>query len=327
MKTHSQPWQKKLSVCILSYNHEKFIAQAVAGALNQVVDFDYEIVIGDDHSTDRSPEILLELQRAHPDRIRLLLRPTNIGMNYNFADVLRACQGEYIAFLDGDDYWTEPHKLQKQVAFLDAHPECVICFHNVITIGDDGRELSRIMVPANQKEISTLADLLKSNFIPSCSVVFRNGLVPSIPEWFYQLSQGDYPLHVLNAEHGDIGYLNEVMAAYRVHDKGLWTSLDELTRLQAELRAFETLDRHFNSRYRRIVGPIISRYYLEMAVEHENRGALSEARSCARRSWLAPVRGLLPPSKDSSLTLLRLYLPRLHRSLTSLKKLVSRPVG
>ena len=104
----------KVSVCMITYNHERFIAQAVESALMQETDFDYEIVIGEDCSTDGTRQVLLDLHDRHPDRIRLLLREKNIGASHNFVGTLEACRGEYVAFLDGDDYWTCPNKLQKQ---------------------------------------------------------------------------------------------------------------------------------------------------------------------------------------------------------------------
>ena len=128
----------KVSVHMITYNHEKFIAQAIESALMQQVDFDYEIVIGEDCSTDRTREIVVAYQQRHPDKIRLLLHEQNVGVSLNDIRVYRACRGEYVAWLEGDDYWTSPHKLQKQADFLDSHPACSACFHPVTVFFEDG---------------------------------------------------------------------------------------------------------------------------------------------------------------------------------------------
>ena len=127
----------KVSVCVITYNQERYVIQAVEGALTQEADFDFEVVVGDDASSDGTPEILRDLQVRYPDRLRLILREKNIGPARNFLDVLGACRGEYVAILDGDDYWTSPEKLQKQADALDADPTLAICSHRVEHVFED----------------------------------------------------------------------------------------------------------------------------------------------------------------------------------------------
>src|SRR5438309_1588573 len=107
----------------------------------QVTDFDYEIVIGEDCSTDRTREIVADLARLYPEKIRPLFHETNVGANRNLALALQMCQGQYVALLEGDDYWIDARKLQRQVWFLDDHPDYVICFHNVQVIYEDGSKI------------------------------------------------------------------------------------------------------------------------------------------------------------------------------------------
>src|SRR6185503_11024678 len=139
--------QPKVSVLITTYNQEHLITQTVDSVLMQVTDFNYEIVIGEDASTDRTREVVVELARQHPEKIRVLLRDPEVANRerhlfgkMNFLQALQSCRGEYVAILDGDDYFTSPHKLQKQVDFLDARNDCVICFHNVKAVYEDGSE-------------------------------------------------------------------------------------------------------------------------------------------------------------------------------------------
>ncbi len=232
----------KVSVCMITYNHAAFITQAVESALTQQVDFDYEIVVGEDCSTDNTRSILLDLQRQHPSKIRLLLRDKNLGMMNNFVNTLKACQGHYVAILEGDDLWTSSDKLQKQVNFLDSHPDCTICFHNTIKILDNGDRIQQESQESQHKTISTLKDLLVQNFIPACSTMFRNNFMFEFPDWFFRLGMGDWPLDVLIAQYGNIGYIDEIMAAYRIHQGGLWSSSAAITRLHKILEVYSYLN-------------------------------------------------------------------------------------
>src|SRR5262249_53344431 len=126
------------------------------------------------------------------------------------------------------------------VDFLDSHPKIAICFHNATAI-EEGTGASGLYCPPDQKRISTIADLWVRNFIPTCSAVVRRALVPELPEWFRTATFGDWPLYVLYALRGDIAYLPEVMATYRVHRGGAWsgqTGTQQLTSVIAMCKVF-----------------------------------------------------------------------------------------
>jgi glycosyltransferase involved in cell wall biosynthesis len=242
----------KLSVPIITYNHERFIANALESVLMQHVDFSYEIVVGEDCSTDATREILLSYQKRFPDKIRLLLPEKNLGMMGNFIATLKACRGEYIALLEGDDYWTSSNKLQKQVAFLDAHPECSACFHNVLITHESTPEKDCFFHEAPlSHSYFHLKDIVSSHFIPTCSTVYRGGLFEKFPDWYKDMPMGDWPLHILNAEHGSYAYLDEVMATYRVHGGGIWSSSDRLGILNKTIQACHQIDRYLDGRHPR----------------------------------------------------------------------------
>ena len=120
-----------VSVCMITYNHADFIDQALESVLQQQVDFSFGIVIGDDASTDDTLEIIKRYQSKYPDKIEILQSTKNLGGRINFIRTLQACRGKYIALLEGDDYWNDPLKMQKQVDFLESHPQCALCFTNV----------------------------------------------------------------------------------------------------------------------------------------------------------------------------------------------------
>ncbi len=180
----------KVSVLMLAYNHERFIAQALDSAVNQDVDFEYEIVIGEDCSTDGTRGIVKRYGERYPEKVRLLLPERNLGPRENFRQVLELCRGEYIAILEGDDYWTSPDKLQKQVDFLAANADFSICFHPVLIHRDGMAGKENQIFPENVKSVSTIEDLLEYNFIPSCSAMFRNHLMKEFPECFSRIENG-----------------------------------------------------------------------------------------------------------------------------------------
>ena len=244
----------KLSVHIITFNDQNNIVRALESALSQDVDFDYEIVVGDDASTDGTRDILIDFKKRFPERFRLLLHEKNFGDKgkQNFVQTLEACRGEYVALLPGDDYWSSPLKLKRQVAFLDSHPAYSACFHNVLEIDDSDPPNSRVFCDDDWKAVLTLEDLMIRNYIPTCAVVFRNNLFGKIPAWFYRGFPGDWFLHILNAEHGPIGYIDELMGVYRRQPGGAWTTLGPEKQLLLLLEAYELIDKHLRGKYHEV---------------------------------------------------------------------------
>lgn len=219
----------KVSICITTYNHEKYIAEAIESVLMQKTNFEYEIIIGEDESKDRTREIVQAYKNKYPDKIILFLnnrsnvifiegRPTG---RWNFINNLKHAKGQYIALLEGDDYWTDNHKLQKQIDFLDNHPGSTLCFHDVL-VKNEGTSKQETVFPGIAP--LTFDRLLENNFIPTCSVVYRRIFdFNELPAWYrYSVPMGDWPLHVLHAHEGKIGKIDKVMAVYREHDASYW---------------------------------------------------------------------------------------------------------
>jgi len=309
----------KLSVMMITYNHERFIGQAIESVVSQRTNFPIELVIGEDVSKDGTRAIVERYARAYPEIIRPILREKNVGMNHNFFGTYFECRGEYVASLAGDDYWTDPCKLQKQVDALDANPDWAICYHKVRCFYEDGSQEPHIFPEKTPKRVSTLDDLLEDNFISDCSCVFRNGLIKSLPEWVYGAPVGDYILHIFNAQHGQIGFIDEVMAAYRKHAGGAWSLVDPLQKrvLWAEMQ--RNLVAHVSPRHRRILLEKSFAHMAGAAEKYAARGEKQAARGClrqiAKRDWHSP---LLPRRR-----LLRLWLsvdaPRLLRLVQALR--------
>nr|WP_255478560.1 glycosyltransferase [Rufibacter sp. XAAS-G3-1] len=220
---------KKISVFMIAFNHQRYIAQALDSILMQKVNFDYEIVVGEDYSTDDTRNIILDYQRRYPDRFKLLLHSENLGASQNQIQTLRACKGDYIAMLEGDDYWIDPFKLQKQVDYLEANPGFVItCHSNYNLLPNKKLELSKRIISNDELSI---VDLSKGTFISTLSVVFRNHIILEFPHWFYNSPVGDYPLFMLLARYGDIKYFSEPMGVYRIHTGGVWSNTNLLTNI------------------------------------------------------------------------------------------------
>lgn len=296
----------ELSVVMIAYNVERFISQALDSALMQEIDLDYEIVVGEDCSTDGTRDIVIEYARRFPDRVRPILRPANLGMNRNFMETLLAARGRFIALLDADDYWTSPHKLRKQIEFLEANPSCSICFHNALVVyEDEEREPHPFHMPEPKhlishyipKPISRLDDLAGGNFMQTCSVVFRAGLYGELPDWYLRMPTFDWPLHVLNAEHGDIGYIDEILGAYRVHAGGFWSSnmahYRKVADVQAMIDGYDIINRHTGYRFDEKIRGQVLPLYLRAAELSLAAGRKGDALRYA-------VRGLLKSSRANA---------------------------
>jgi len=315
-----------LSVCMITYNHERFIAQAIESVLMQQTDFTFELVIGEDCSIDGTRQIILEYQRKYPKIIRPLFRKANLGMIANFASTLRSCNGEFIAVLEGDDFWTSPVKLQKQVDFLRTHKGSVLSFHRARRCREDGTEVG-VVWPSRCDRFSALTDLLAGtsrmaldgvNFIPTCSVVLRNGILHELPYWMYGLGVGDFPFWALLARCGDLAFLEDEMAAYRLHSGGVTHGWNEITGQEITLAAFVTLAEHLkgqHSSWDRAISLGLARRHHALARAYESK--------CIRRNALQHVvRSILPwrsiESTKAIRLLIKLVFPRMVGRLAQL---------
>jgi len=313
----------KVSVSLLAYNHEHFIMQALDSILSQQVTFDYEIVIGEDCSEDNTREIVLNYQRKNPDKIRIFLsrKALNDGKSgrLNFVRNLKACRGEYVALLDGDDFWTSPFKLQKQVHFLDNHPECSICFHPVVNLFEKGDKEDRVVYPPKRKDLYTLEDLLESNFIASCSSMFRNGLLGEFPDWYFRIPVGDWPLHILNSQHGTIGYLDEVMGVYRIHGKGIWSSRGSIRKYLDDVKAYQIFCSHLGKQYLNLLKSHMSKRYYEAGILYEKRQEKIQALSNLVRCLMVAPTSIPVSYRHLMSDFIRCSSPTLYRLLMSFK--------
>jgi glycosyltransferase involved in cell wall biosynthesis len=316
----------KVSVSITTYNHEPYIAQAVEGVLAQETDFDFEVVVGDDCSTDGTRAVILDLARRHPGRIRPIFPEKNFGDGGKriFLETIKACQGRYIATMDGDDYWTSPNKLQLQVELLDSHPECSMCFHDVLKVYDDGSRPSERYNGPTPKRLWTLDDAFERCFAAACSPLFRREVLDGLPPWYLELPFGDWPLLVLAARQGPIVYLDEVMGVYRIHAGGMWSRLTSIARLEGILAFYRQLEAGLGPAYRARLRRGAARYERDLAFLYEAEGDVGKARSAALRALRSPR---AEPVRSSWTHLARLALKPWTRRARNLGRLGRRKAG
>jgi glycosyltransferase involved in cell wall biosynthesis len=208
-----------VSVIIITYNQENYIGQALESIVTQKTSFEFEVLVGDDMSTDKTPAIISDFAQRYPAIIKPIIRKKNLGPAPNFVETLKLSQGRYIAICEGDDYWTDPLKLQRQADFLDANPDCVVCFHPVRVIYENGTHEDEIY-PV-QKDGFTLERLVEGNFIQTNSVMYRATNYNDLPDDILPL---DWYLHLYHAKMGGIGFIDKTMAVYRRHKGGIWWS-------------------------------------------------------------------------------------------------------
>jgi glycosyltransferase involved in cell wall biosynthesis len=216
-----------VSVVMITYGHDKFLRKAIEGVLMQQVNFNFELIVANDCSPDETDFIVSEIFRTNSNAkcINYIKHKENIGMMPNFIFALKQAKGKYIALCEGDDYWTDPFKLQKQVDFMEANSDYSVCFHKVNILKANGELVDDFIttVPENHENLEDLARF--GNYIHTPSVLFRNeALEFMVNDQFFQQSPiGDYYLYMNIAKTGKIGFLEDTMEVYR-YGVGIWSS-------------------------------------------------------------------------------------------------------
>jgi glycosyltransferase involved in cell wall biosynthesis len=241
-----------VSVKMITYNHAPFIAQAIEGVLQQRTNFPFELIIGEDCSTDGTREIVFEYQRKHPDIIRVITSDHNVGVKINSMRTTKAGRGKYVAFCEGDDYWQSPDKLQKQVDYLESHPECGLVYSSYdVYLVESRKRIKdyikyRKMEPPENPSISYLVEKgWVSTGIVTCTVMIRRAVGDQISESDPYLHQsghfpmGDTQLWVEIATKAHTHYIPESLATYTITDESASRSKDIRKRLRFAISSSE----------------------------------------------------------------------------------------
>ena len=277
-----------VSVCCITYNHASFLGQAIESVLMQQTDFAVEMVIGEDCSLDDTRAIAQGFAGRYPGRLRVLTPMQNLGIMPNLMATLAACTGEFIAFLEGDDYWTDASKLQRQVDALRANPECAMCFHDAeifydatpaqpIAVFSQHRAAHALPAPSETGAWLrfTQLDLARTGWImPSASMLFRASSLPiPLPVWFVGVYGGDLTLQMLSTRHGAALYLPRIMACYRMHGQSITaTSNNSIWQLDRKMHEAKIFKKHIFMEQNKSRGDIYIAYqYLGYAYYYYNR--------------------------------------------------------
>lgn len=263
-----------VSICCITYNQEEYIRDALEGFLSQKTDFAYEVLIHDDASDDGTAEIIEEYAKRYPDLIKPILQKenqyskglTNVSGTFNFP----RAQGRYIAMCEGDDYWTSQDKLQRQVDFLEAHPDCSLVFHSA-KIEVQGRAFTEHkMRPYKRTRRVTPEEIIdKTCGYPTASLMFRTEMVKNLPDFYVQAPIADIPLQLMAAARGWAYYMDKPMCVYRLGGAVSWTTLmkqGDYEKKQTEYakamkRMYQGFDRESGGRFHDTVEHAVRRLY------------------------------------------------------------------
>ena len=243
-----------VSVCVQAYQQAPFIRECLDSILAQKTDFHFEVIIGDDDSTDGTREICQQYAGEKPGMIRLFLRNEQQKIfvdgrktgRFNFIENMRAARGKYISLLDGDDYWISPQKLQRQYDLMESDPGCSLSFHKTLQCIDHDLPALRIPPVSDQDRVYSIAELMRYvDFfsVHSSNCMFRRDSLEPVPAWFYEVPFLDVPLFIHTGAPGRVRYLNEAMSVYRIHRNGMWLSGKEPDNFIRQWKMFTILAR------------------------------------------------------------------------------------
>lgn len=240
MKKESSP-RPTVDVVMIAYNKEAYIDEAIRGVVRQKGHFRLRLIIMDDCSTDRTPEIIEQWRQQYPDIITAIRNPRNLGLQGNYIEGFKHCSGDYLAVCDADDYWFYRRKLARQIDYMERHPECAITFHRVVNYYENTGEKS--LSNGGQQPDTTINDLARGNYITNLSVVYRRRLVDlrNLPQWIHSDRAPDYAFHMLYASHGPIHYFRRPMGVYRQSAAGNWSMADQFDRQKMALNVRRNL--------------------------------------------------------------------------------------
>ncbi len=258
----------KVSVCMITYAHEKYIREAIEGVLMQECDFEVELIIANDCSPDGTDQIVKEIIKNHPrgSWIKYFNHKENLGMMPNFIFALQECKGEYIALCDGDDYWIDPLKLKKQVEFLDANEDYIIHSGNAVFKSDNPRTNQKPVFIATDVKVLELKDFLVNNNLCTCTVIFRSIQI-KLPENFIKITFGDWYYYVLllQATNKKVLRTDEVYSTYRIHEGGVMKSLSTISFYQQHIFQIQTIKHQVNYKKLKYSSrEIADSYFLEL---------------------------------------------------------------
>jgi len=255
-----------VSICCITYNHEAYIAKALDSFLMQETNFPFEIVVRDDASIDNTANIIRKYEEKYPNIVKPIYEKEN-GYQKGIKAmpiVEKKAKGEYFAYCEGDDYWTDSRKLQIQKDFLDKNKDYSMCFHETSVFIQEENKIHTSTNNLKDKDIY-LEDFLLSNQGRTCSFMYRNKNI-KIPEIMKDLKFGDWIRHILQVQNSKARYLSRNMAVYRVHSGGIWSGAQKKDILLSEIKMLEFMDEYLNFKYSELIYQRIGRNLFEISL-------------------------------------------------------------
>lgn len=275
-----------VTVCVVTYNQRNYIQRCLSSILDQEADAEVNVLVGDDGSTDGTSQVIESLATRYGKRLHHFRRITNMGANENMCDLLAHANGQFIARVDGDDYWL-PGKLARQLEYLSNNPRCSAVYTNAITVDPDGKRLG-LFNDLSDCRLDIPALLRRGNILNNSSVLFRS---PFLPLWANKSDQLDYQVHLAQAQRGWIGHIGEPLAAYRIGSPGSMVSESNEKVRQLYWQAIHSVPRDAvsDADYARGLADFLRRVFFRAVRTHD----MPLLRSWAARVYSASPYGIL----------------------------------
>jgi len=240
-----------ISVVVTGYNHEKYIAQCIDSVLMQKGCFRLEVILADDCSSDSTGRIMQAYHKKHPDIFILMPEEPNMGITKNIKRCFDACTGDYIAFCESDDYWTDIYKLQKQLEFMQSHPDYAMCFNAIILYYEDEKVYATVPEQLFLKtDTIRTEDLLDKNYIGNVTCcLYRTDVIRRLPPQIYEIPLYDWVFNMTCGGLGKIGFIRDWMSVYRKHGQGAWSGKTEPEKWGELLALYDIYNQFFSYKY------------------------------------------------------------------------------
>ncbi len=241
----------KINIILITYNHAKYIRQSLESILIQEIPYDVEIIVADDCSTDNTVDIIKEYEDKTSFTFTFLHKSHNIGYIRNYQQAFAACTGNYVAIMEGDDYWIKSTHLKNHIRFLEEHFNASMSYNRHIRVFEDqNREEVIEWKGDNELELITTEQLALGNRIGNLSCcVFRGKLIKEIDQKLFDMEIADWMLGMYMGQFGSLLYLKETTSAYRIHDNGQWSRINDREQCIKIIELINTYDKYFNYRY------------------------------------------------------------------------------
>jgi len=324
-----------VSIICTAYNHENYIAGTIDSFLRQITDFPYEILIHDDASTDRTPEIIREYELKYPGLIKPVYQKENkYSRGISPAHYLyHRAKGKYIAICEGDDYWIDPDKLQKQINYMESHPDCTFCCTNGKIVDAGGKQDDRVFVPYSPENEAYFSggnrtynagELALLGFIPTASFVFPRNIFEDLPEFYYRrFPAGDIKLKLVAASKGCAYYINDVTCVYRTNvSDSLMTKWNSYNRRQVidhnqgYLDLIDLIDGYTNYKYTREFDQLKVPFELSKLIAQRDKNVFKNERYKERLGEMG--------KKQRMAVIGSIYFPKMYGAYEALKRALGR---